>query len=126
MVKTWQTSWFGEEGTRLFYIVPSSLTDEILPLSVSPAPDEVVRVLVGRMEVLTPERGDKVRATLARLGSCAHANAEPLRSELARLGRFAEPALESLYNQESDPQRRLELSNLLAELRQERATRVLK
>jgi hypothetical protein len=126
MVKTWQSSWFGEEGTRLFYVLPQSLTDEILPLSVSPAPDEVVRVLVGRMEVLTPERADRIAAALADMGTCAAIHAQPLQGELVRLGRFAEPALASMQQSETDIVRRNQLGALLAEVQQERLTRALK
>ena len=55
MVNTWRSSWFGENGTRLLYLVPGKQTDELLPLKVEPAPDEQVRVLVGRLETITPE-----------------------------------------------------------------------
>lgn len=102
MVRTWQSSWFNEPGARLFYLVPRRLTDEIIPLTVDPAPDEVVRVLVGRMEVLTPEKGDRLRRTIDSLGTCLSIEAEPLRSELDALGRFAEPALASLRDQTDD------------------------
>jgi hypothetical protein len=53
MVETWRDSWF-EEGTRLFYIVPSAMVDQILPLTVEPQPAKVARVFVGRVEVFTP------------------------------------------------------------------------
>jgi len=53
MLETWRDSWF-EEGTRLFYIVPSSAVDRILPLTITPAPPAVTRVFVGRMEIVTP------------------------------------------------------------------------
>ncbi len=39
MVNTWRTSWFGENGTRLLYLVPDKLTEKLLPLAVDPAPD---------------------------------------------------------------------------------------
>ena len=55
MVNTWRRSRLGENGTRLLYLVPGKLTDVPLPLSIEPAPDEKVRVLVGRLETLTPE-----------------------------------------------------------------------
>jgi hypothetical protein len=55
MVATWNRSWFHEPGTRLFYVLPQSLTDELLPLTIQPAPQESVRVMVGRYEILTPE-----------------------------------------------------------------------
>ncbi len=60
MVKTWKTSWFGEQGTRLFYMLPQQVTDELLPLKVEPTPDETVRVLVGRLEIMTPEEETRV------------------------------------------------------------------
>ena len=53
MVETWRDSWF-EEGTRLLYIVPPALVDEILPLRITPAPERVTRVFVGRLEIFTP------------------------------------------------------------------------
>jgi hypothetical protein len=53
MVETWRDSWF-EEGVRLFYVIPQSTVDEILPLTISPRPAELVRVFVGRLELVTP------------------------------------------------------------------------
>ena len=54
MIKTWRSSWF-EEGMRVFYILPRQITDEVLPVSIDPRPSELVRVLVGRSEVITAE-----------------------------------------------------------------------
>jgi len=54
MVQTWWTSYFESPGLRVFWILPPSATDRILPLSVSPQPEKIVRVLVGRSEVLRP------------------------------------------------------------------------
>lgn len=51
MLDTWRDVW-SEEGLRVLYIVPARLTDEVLPLSITPSPSSVVRVLVGRAEVL--------------------------------------------------------------------------
>ncbi len=36
MVNTWRTSWFGENGTRLLYLMPGKLTDKLLPLAIDP------------------------------------------------------------------------------------------
>jgi hypothetical protein len=55
MLQTWWPSYFERTGLRVFWIVPRPFTDSILPLTVSPAPKETVRVLVGRSEVMTPE-----------------------------------------------------------------------
>lgn len=56
MIETWWDSYFATEGLRVFWIVPAAKTDVILPLSVSPAPERTVRVMVGRSEVLRPSR----------------------------------------------------------------------
>jgi hypothetical protein len=117
MVKTWQSSWFGEEGTRLLYLVPRRLTDKVLPLEISPPPHETIRVLVGRMETLTPERADRLAAAIRQLGTCASCSSELLRNELAPLGRFAEPALTFLAEASQNADCRGQIEVLLAELR---------
>jgi hypothetical protein len=97
MIRTWTETWFSAEGTRVLYVVPRTITDATLPLRISPAPSELVRTLVGRVEYLTPEK----RADLARTVEAAarfdhpEACAAAMR-DIAKLGRFAEPAVRSL------------------------------
>jgi hypothetical protein len=55
MVATWRDLWFTERGTRVLYLLPQPLIDQVLPLSTSPAATSTVRVFVGRMDILTPE-----------------------------------------------------------------------
>ncbi len=55
MLNTWKESYFEREGLRVFWVVPRSFTDYILPINIVPSPDELERVMVGRSEVLTPE-----------------------------------------------------------------------
>lgn len=55
MLATWRESYFEKPGLRVFWIVPRAFTDRVLPLSISPQPDKIERVLVGRTEVLTKE-----------------------------------------------------------------------
>ena len=54
MLQTWWNSYFERPGLRVFWIVPRGYVDEVLPLTVSPAPKVVERVIVGRTEILTP------------------------------------------------------------------------
>lgn len=54
MLATWKESYFDAPGLRVFWIVPRAFTDRILPLTITPVPDKLERVLVGRSEVLTP------------------------------------------------------------------------
>ena len=62
LLNTWEVSYFKSPGTRLFFIVPRAWTDHVLPLEIS-APADVTRVMVGRIELVTPES----RAALQRL-----------------------------------------------------------
>src|SRR4029077_2627603 len=50
MVETWKDCWF-EEGSRLIYIVPRGFIDKVVPLTIDPAPGQIARVFVGRLEI---------------------------------------------------------------------------
>lgn len=117
MVKTWQDAWFGEQGNRLLYFVPRTITDELLPLQLSPAPKELVRVLVGRMELMTPEQIDQVTSAATTMGTCASSSCEPMRSIVESLGRFAEPALQYASQQAKTDDVRSTLMQISKEIR---------
>ncbi len=87
MVETWRDSWF-EEGARVFYILPRSAVDSILPLTISPKPARIERTFVGRIEVITPELETAVVA----------ASKKGDRAALAKYGRFAEPILKQHHD----------------------------
>ncbi len=79
MVKTWQQSWFTENGTRVLYMVPGPTTDELLPLYVTPRPQEMLRVLVGRMEIMSPEDEQRmIQAVAASSKARAEHDAKPV------------------------------------------------
>ena len=80
MVATWTDSWF-EEGTRIFYVVPRAALDAILPLAITPAPQQIERVFVGRLELASAASRAALRAALM-------AND---RATLAKYGRFLLP-----------------------------------
>ena len=63
MVATWHDSWF-EEGSRLIYILPTAQVNAILPVKVAPAPEHMVRVFVGRMELITPATRQAIETAL--------------------------------------------------------------
>lgn len=54
MIETWWRSYFQKPGLRVFWIVPRTFTDTILPIEIDPAPTDLVRVMVGRSEILSP------------------------------------------------------------------------
>jgi hypothetical protein len=123
MVNTWRSSWFGEVGTRLLYILPRSMTDAVLPLTISPQPQQTVRVLVGRMEIMTPQQESRVAALVK--SSYAQRQTANLSGhmpryfgpkELTSLGRLAEPALARVRIISKDPEVRAEAAALLQQL----------
>ncbi|HUQ72381.1 MAG TPA: hypothetical protein VM165_22835 [Planctomycetaceae bacterium] len=128
MVSTWQTSWFGEEGTRLFYILPQSVTDTLLPLEITPKPTEQVRVLVGRMEIMTSSQEQDVlslvQRSLTARDDAAQGVPSPLLPEFLKLGRLGEPALVRARHLSATDAIKHEAQRLMSELRDERTKTV--
>src|SRR5580765_6306968 len=102
MFETWRDSWF-EEGSRLLYIVPRQFLDSVLPLSISPAPAQTVRVFVGRLELVTPATQRAVEQALA-----THD-----RATLARYNRFLVPIVERIIAGEKNSSRQAQLREYL-------------
>jgi hypothetical protein len=104
MVDTWQDQWYAEEGTRVLYLLPRAWTDRTLQLKVSPRPDSVVRVMVGRAEMITPSVERELRQQIltfrtgdARIRARAVADVRAM-----RLGRFLGPAISRITRDEKD------------------------
>jgi len=98
MVKTWRDSWFAEPGVRVLYTLPRAWTDRTLPLTVTPAPHQTVRVMVGRAEVITPAIETAVLAQLQRFISAEPAARAQIAADTRALGlgRFLEPTVRRL------------------------------
>ena len=95
MVETWRDSWF-EEGSRLIYVVPAHAVDVILPLQVEPAPSQIARVFVGRIELITSDTTRAVEEAIARKDW----------STIERYGRFLDPILRRLDGKQIEQVRR--------------------
>jgi hypothetical protein len=91
MVNTWRDSWF-EEGSRLIYIVPRGFLDTVLPLRISPTPGQVVRVFVGRLEIVTPATARAVETAFASNDEVA----------LDKYRRFLEPILQLVNDERAE------------------------
>lgn len=112
MIKTWRDSWF-EEGMRVFYIVPRKVTDSILPITIEPRPSELTRVLVGRVEIITPEMEGEIEQEAARLGDSSRRVQEAAAEIAHKHGRFAEPVLKAVLEKTSDPKLRARIQELI-------------
>ncbi len=62
MLQTWTDGYFQTQGFKVFWVVPRELTDQILPLQITPTPDSLERVLVGKSEILTPKLEEQLMA----------------------------------------------------------------
>jgi hypothetical protein len=105
MVETWRGSWF-EEGSRLIYILPAGFVNGILPLSIHPAPAEIARVFVGRLELVTPRTRSAVETAFA-------THDQPT---LEKYGRFLEPILETMLARDAHRSRVAKLNEYLGAL----------
>lgn len=87
MVNTWSRSYFRTPGLRILYVLPRAWTDALLPIRIEPTPVELVRTLVGRVEVFS---ADEESALAARIEASAASRGS---MDLGPLGAFAEPKL---------------------------------
>src|SRR5258708_85286 len=94
MIERWRGSWL-EEGSRLLYIVPPAFVNEVLPLSINPAPAQTVRVFVGRLELITPATEQAVKTAFATQDAAT----------LKAYGRFLEPILATMIKKETNAAR---------------------
>ena len=112
MIKTWRDNWF-EEGLRVFYVLPRQLTDAVLPIKIDPGPAELVRVLVGRAEVITPEMEKSVENQVSRLGDPSPEVRETAKQNIRRYGRFSEPILKRILETEENKLMRARIRELI-------------
>ncbi|CAN5378698.1 hypothetical protein BH10PLA2_BH10PLA2_28570 [soil metagenome] len=113
MVNTWEHSYFRTEGLRLLYILPRPEVDAIIPIRIQPTPEQLVRVMVGRVEVLTPERERQIESFISQLGATDFRTRQAASDGLARLGRIGEPALRRVAKTTQDAEVRARASQLI-------------
>jgi hypothetical protein len=114
MVATWTRSWFGKDGARAIYVLPREQVDAVLPLHFEPRPKELVRVLVGRLEFITPEAQARVEQALRDRASADGRGTARAEAVFASLDRFLEPHLRNIVQNGTDPQLRRAAAMLLA------------
>jgi len=115
MVKTWDDSWFGEEGLRVLYLLPQSWTDEALPITLDPQPKSLVRVMVGRAELITPSTEWELLKQAVRFSDAdAAGQLEAVTAvQDLHLGRFAEPTARRVLGSHPAPPFAQSVWNLL-------------
>lgn len=111
MVETWRESWFGEQGLRVLYVLPRQWADRVLPLSFEPQPRDVVRVMVGRAEVITPSMEWELMKQIVKF---SEGDSEAVaRVQGLGMGRFADAAVRRMLGRTPSPEYSRSAWNLL-------------
>jgi hypothetical protein len=135
MVNTWASSYFKTDGVRVLFVMPQSWTDRFIPMSITAAPEmpdvtravprapeQLVRVMVGRVELLDHARESQAEHAIGALAS-SDAQVRERAFELLRSeGRYVEPIVRRTAQTSTDEQvrtlaRRLLLTDFVTELR---------
>ncbi len=114
MVNTWKTSYFETDGVRVLFVMPQTWTDSFIPLTMAPRPRETIRVMVGRIELLTEDRERAVAAAVERLADPDPAARRDAYQALLDQGRYAEPILRKVMRATQDPALATSCRRLLA------------
>jgi hypothetical protein len=93
MVDTWEKSYFRTDGLRILSVLPRPTVDAAIPIQIKPEPQELVRVMVGRVEVLTPDTEKGLEKTVAELGAKDGRKRQDALASLEKFGRLREPVL---------------------------------
>jgi hypothetical protein len=122
MVNTWTSSYFQTDGTRVLFILPQSWTEAFIPMTVEPRPKQVVRVMVGRVELLTPQRERLAESAVRSLADADPQARQRAFAFLREQGRYVEPIVRRVLATSADEQvrvlcRRLLLTEFVTELR---------
>eukprot|EP01006_Ploeotia_vitrea_P048721 TRINITY_DN67265_c5_g2_i1.p1 TRINITY_DN67265_c5_g2~~TRINITY_DN67265_c5_g2_i1.p1 ORF type:complete len:439 (+),score=60.70 TRINITY_DN67265_c5_g2_i1:57-1319(+) len=121
MVETWTRSYFKSSGIRVLYVLPRTWTDEILPIHITPKPDALERVLVGRVEVLPFAQEKRLADELAMLPAKISADELNVAFEhmgVPSLGRFADSKLRRAAQVADKPHLRELIDSYIAGLEQ--------
>jgi hypothetical protein len=122
MVNTWKSSYFKTDGVRLLFVMPQSWTDRYIPMRIKPKPAELVRVMVGRVEMLDRARELRAEQAISALASPNAQVRERAFDALRAEGRYVEPIVRRAVQTTADEQvrtlsKRLLLTDFVTELR---------
>lgn len=122
MVNTWKSSYFKRDGVRVLFTLPQSWTDRFIPIKINPQPAKLVRVMVGRLELLDAARERRAEEAISRLGSPDPETRERAFEALRAEGRYVEPVVRRVLATATDATvrtlaRRLLLTDFVTELR---------
>jgi hypothetical protein len=111
---------FRSAGVTLFYRLPQEEYDRLLPLSVKPRPEKVVRVGLVQQIPYEPELADRVVRLVKQLDDDEFDKREAAQRELEELGRAAYGPLRRLLRTVFAPEAKRRLDELLEKIESQR------
>jgi len=121
MAQVWQREFFETEGLTLFYRLPQAEFDRLLPLTITPRPEKVARVLLVHHPHCEPDLGDRVMALVKQLDSSSFQDRLDAQRRIQALGRAAFVHLVRARNAKPSLEVTARLNKLLEEFEAERA-----
>lgn len=112
----WTADFFHSAGVTLFYRLPQEQYDRLLPLTVKPSPEKIVRVGLIQQVPNDPELAARVARLVKQLDDDVYARREAAQQELAQLGPVAFGYLRRLQPTVTAPEPKRRLEQLLEKL----------
>jgi hypothetical protein len=121
LANVWKKEFFETEGLGLFYRLPQSEYDRMLPLTVTPKPEKVTRVLLVHHPHCEPDLAERVLGLVKQLGADDFNGRVEAHKRLQGLGRAGFVHMVRARKTTSDPEIRARLKKLLEEFEAEQA-----
>lgn len=113
LVEIWSDEFFRIDGVRVLVLLDRAAYDRLLPIEITPAPKELVRVLIAHLECLDDERVARIKRWIADLGSEELTTRDMASARLRQLGPLAHPYVREAADQAADPEFKARLEALL-------------
>ncbi|HEV3237048.1 MAG TPA: hypothetical protein VGZ25_08675 [Gemmataceae bacterium] len=110
LVEIWKKDLFQAEGLTCFYRIPQEEYDRLLPVTLKPRPEKLVRIGLVHQRITDPSIAEKVAQLVKRMDDDSFPVREKAQEDLERMGRKAYSALKRLQKspQSAEVKRRLD------------------
>jgi hypothetical protein len=113
LVEIWDEEFFRFDGARILTLVSRNAYDALLPLSITPEPRELRRVLLAHVECLDPEVAASLEPLAEQLGSEEPRKRDAATAQLRARMPLAAQVLRDALAKARDPEVRARLEDLL-------------
>src|SRR5262249_4777341 len=120
LISIFANDFYHSPGLTLFYRLPQSEYDRLLPLTVKPRPEKLVRVGLIQQIPKDPDLAARVAKLVKQLDADRFESREAAQQALADLGRAAFPELRRLVPKIASPEARRRVEELLEKIDSQR------